>query len=153
MQYKSTLIVVRDMEISRRFYQDVLGLKVVNDFGANVELEGGIALQTVISWQRFINRSAVTFGGNASEIYFEEPELGRFVEHLKGFEIKYVHPLTEHRWGQRVIRFYDPDLYMIEVGEAMSTVVKRFAAQGMTPEEVAERMDVSIDYVCERLNA
>ena len=46
MKYNGVLIVVSDMENSRRFYSDVLGLKVVEDFGANVTLEGGIFLQT-----------------------------------------------------------------------------------------------------------
>ena len=41
MKYNGVLIAVSDMENSRRFYSDVLGLKVVEDFGANVTLEGG----------------------------------------------------------------------------------------------------------------
>ena len=42
MKYNGVLIAVSDMENSRRFYRDVLGLKAVEDFGANVTLEGGI---------------------------------------------------------------------------------------------------------------
>ena len=47
---------------------------------------------------------------------FEEEDLDAFCEHLKQFDIFYVHPLFEHRWGQRVVRFYDPDGNLIEVG-------------------------------------
>ena len=39
MKYNGVLIAVSDMENSRRFYRDVLGLKVIEDFGANVTLE------------------------------------------------------------------------------------------------------------------
>lgn len=46
MKYCSTLIVVTDMERSKQFYRDLLGLEVLLDFGANVTLTGGIALQT-----------------------------------------------------------------------------------------------------------
>lgn len=46
MKYNGVLIAVSDMENSRRFYRDVLGLKAVEDFGANVTLEGGIFLQS-----------------------------------------------------------------------------------------------------------
>lgn len=30
-------------------------------------------------------------------------------------EVQYVNRLTAHRWGQRVIHFYDPDGNLIEV--------------------------------------
>ena len=55
--------------------------------------------------------------------------------------------MKEHAWGQRVVRFYDPDRHIIEVGENMKTVCKRFIDSGMTPEQTAERMDVPIEYV------
>ena len=38
MKYEGTMIVVKDIERSKRFYQEVLGLEVVKDFGANVTL-------------------------------------------------------------------------------------------------------------------
>ena len=58
-----------------------------------------------------------------------------------------VHPVKEHAWGQRVIRIYDPDRHIIEVGENMEAVCKRFLDSGMTPEQIAERMDVPVKYV------
>ena len=51
----------------------------------------------------------------------------------------------EHSWGQRVVRFYDLDGHIIEVGEEMKMVVERFLASGMTMEEVSRRMDVSTE--------
>lgn len=147
MNYMSTLIAVKDMEKSKRFYKEVLGLQVVADFGANVTLEGGIALQTLESWQEFIHHRPVTFSNHASELYFEESDMDGFVAHLEKFAIVYVHPLFTHRWGQRVVRFYDLDHHIIEVGEDMVMVVKRFAQSGMTQAQIAARMDVPLDYV------
>ena len=43
-----------------------------------------------------------------------------------------------------MVRFYDPDGHIIEVAEGLEQVAKRFLAQGMTPEQVAQRMDVPI---------
>jgi len=34
-------------------------------------------------------------------------------------ETVYVNPLMTHSWGQRVVRFYDPDGTLIEVGTPM----------------------------------
>lgn len=151
MKYTSTLIAVKDMEKSKRFYHDVLGLDMVSDFGANVVLDGGIALQTIESWQGFLENREVVFSNNAGELYFEETDMEGFLEHLKGFPVSYVHAPMEHRWGQRVVRFYDPDGHIIEVGEDMAVVVRRFAGQGMAVEQIAERMDVPCGYVREHL--
>ena len=65
--------------------------------------------------------------------------------------MEYVHPVIEHSWGQRVVRFYDPDKHIIEVGENMQAVTRRFLANGMTPEHVAQRMDVPLSYINEQM--
>ncbi len=152
MKYVSTLISVTNIEISKKFYHDVLGLEVISDLGANVTLTGGFALQTMDTWQYFIANKDVRLRSNAIELVFEEKELDRFLEHLKNFDIEYVHDTVEYGWGQRVIRFYDPDYHIIEVGEDMEMVVKRFKNSGMTEEQVAERMGVPLEYVQGYLN-
>lgn len=152
MKYTSTLIAVNDMEISKQFYHDVLGLNVVADFGANVTLDGGVALQTLDTWKSFIRTDNVTLPNNAGELYFEEDDMDAFYQHLKSFEICYVHELFEHRWGQRVVRFYDPDKHIIEVGEKMDAVILRFIEQGLSPRETAARMDIPLDFVLSCLN-
>lgn len=35
------------------------------------------------------------------------------------YPIEYVNPLMQHDWGQRVIRIYDPDRHVIEIGESI----------------------------------
>ena len=87
MKYAGTLIAVKDMETSKRFYRDVLGLEVAADFGANVMLDGGIFLQTLDTWERLIRTDNVMLRNNAGEIYFEEEDIEAFSEHLKSFEI------------------------------------------------------------------
>lgn len=152
MKYTSTLIAVKDMDISKQFYHNVLGLNVVANFGANVTLDGGIVLQTLDTWKSFIRMYNVTLPNNAGELYFEEDDMDAFCNHLKSFDICYVHELYEHRWGQRVIRFYDPDKHIIEVGEKLDAVVLRFIEQGLSPEQTAVRMDIPLDFVLSSLN-
>ena len=150
MKFKNPLLVVSDMEKAKKFYKDVLNLRVIMDFGANVTLAGGLCLQTKETWMGFIDAKEedIIFGGNNAEIYFEEDDFDAFAEKLKGIDdIDYVHPVIEHRWGQRVVRFYDPDRHIIEVGENMKFVCRRFLDSGMTEEEVAVRMDVPLKFV------
>ncbi|MEM1484494.1 VOC family protein [Oscillospiraceae bacterium PP1C4] len=150
MKYQSTLIAVRDMECSKQFYCELLGLKVTDDFGANVTLSGYISLQTLDTWQSFLHKqtSEIILGNNAGELYFEEDDMDGFLEKLAAMpDIEYVHPPMEHSWGQRVVRFYDPDRHIIEVGENIVIVVHRFLESGLTVEETAARMDVPQEYV------
>lgn len=147
MKFKNPLLVVSDMDISVKFYKEVLGLRKIMDLGENVTLTGGVCLQTKETWAEFIENESLSFGGKTSEIYFEEDDFDGFENKLKNLDINYVHPVKEHSWGQRVVRFYDPDCHIIEVGENIKTVCKRFLESGMTPEQTAERMDVPLKFV------
>ena len=151
MKYICPLLAVKNMEASKRFYQDVLGLSVVNDFGANVTLTGGIALQTLDSWKSLIGTDRVTLQSHGGELYFEENDLDAFCRRLTALSVPLVHPLITHRWGQRAVRFYDPDGHIIEVGEGMDAVARRFAEDGLSPEDAAKRMDAPLSFVMECL--
>ena len=152
MKYTGTLIAVKDIEKSKQFYHDVLGLDVVADFGANVTLTGGVVLQTLETWQSFIHTDDVTLKNNAGELYFETEDMDAFARHLEFFDVSYVHKLHEHPWGQRVIRFYDLDGHIIEAAEKLDAVIARFVAQGLSPEETADRMGIPLDFVVSSLN-
>ena len=94
-----------------------------------------------------IKSFAQLFGNRAMELYFETPDMDGFIDKLsQNAEISYVHPLKEHRQGQRVVRIFDPDGHIVEIGEAMSCVVRRFSESGLTPEQIATRMDVPLSY-------
>lgn len=150
MKFKAPLLVVTDMQRSLDFYRQVLGLRVILDFGANVTLSGGMNLQTLESWQGFINAKPgeISFGGRDAELYFEEDDFDGFLARLEEIAgISYVHRAVEHSWGQRAVRFYDPDLHIVEVGENIKAVCRRFFSQGLTRQEIAQRMDVSIKFV------
>ena len=74
------------MDQSVAFYRQVLGLRVVMDFGTNKTLTGGLSLQTRETYWDFIGTDAISFGGNDFEIYFEDltPEAQkRYLEFMK----------------------------------------------------------------------
>lgn len=126
MRLKNVLLVVKDIEASKKFYHDLFGLQVVTDFGRNVILTEGLVLQERQLWEEFVDKKVVP-GGNAMELYFEDNNLDAFAEKLEAspYEIQYVNRLMEHDWGQRVIRFYDLDMHLIEVGESLEYVARK----------------------------
>ena len=83
MQFQNPLLAVSDLERSKQFYREVLGLHVILDFGANVTLTGGICLQTKESWSGFLEGAKLTFGGRVSELYFEEDDFDGFLRKLE----------------------------------------------------------------------
>ena len=80
MKLKNPMLVVTDLEKSQAFYREVLGLRVVLDFGANVTLTGGLCLQTRESWMEFLHKEKqeIRFGGCDGEIYLETEDLDAF---------------------------------------------------------------------------
>lgn len=149
MKYRGTLLAVKNMEKAKAFYNSVLGLEMVMDVGANVELTGGVFLQTADKWVNFIHKSPsdIIFENNAVELYFETDDMDGFIKRMDAFSnILYIHPVLEHSWGQRAIRFYDLDNHIIEVAENIAMVIKRFIDSGLTVEETARRMDVDVKY-------
>ena len=117
MQYKGTLLVVKDCETALKFYRDLFGFELIRDNGGNMELTGGLYLQEAGYWEKLIGKS-VTAKSNNSELYFEEADIDAFIAKLEKLypDVEYVNRLMTHSWGQKVIRFYDPDGNLIEVG-------------------------------------
>lgn len=117
MKLKNVLIVVDDIEKSKKFYKDLFGLDVVLDNDGNVILTEGLVLQDKKIWEKFIEKDILS-ENNATELYFEERDLNAFVEKLDNYQppIKFVNRLMRHSWGQQVVRFYDLDGNLIEVG-------------------------------------
>ena len=120
MRLKNGLIVVKDIEKSRKFYHDLFGIDLVLDNDGNMILTEGLVLQDEKIWKSFLGRDILP-QNNACELYFEEQDIEVFVEKLERLypSIEYVNRLMTHSWGQRVIRFYDLDGNLIEVGTPM----------------------------------
>lgn len=149
MKYSGTLLCVRDIRRAKAFYEELFGCEVDMDLGVHVAFRNGLFLQQEDSWLEFIQRekNALVYGANDAEIYFEAHDLDAFAEKLSAFGAELVHPVQEHSWGQRVIRLYDPDRHIIEVGEHLGNVARRFLDAGMTREETARRMDVPLEKI------
>lgn len=121
MRLKNVLIAVNDMERAIRFYKEIFGLQVILDQDGNVIMSEGLVLQDAKIWQQFLGKKLMP-KNNMAELYFEESDIEGFVKKLEesDFEIEFVNKLMTHSWGQKVVRFYDPDGNLIEVGTPMN---------------------------------
>ena len=117
MKLKNVLIVVKDIEKSRQFYHDLFGLDLILDNDGNMILTEGLVLQDEKIWKELLGREIFP-ESNSCELYFEEQNIEAFAEKLERLypSIRYVNKLVVHSWGQKVVRFYDLDGNLIEVG-------------------------------------
>lgn len=145
MKYQSVCIAVKDVSLSKKFYQDLFELEVFQDYGINISF-GGLSLQQEFDRLLNIPKEKVLKEPHNMELYFEEDEFDDFIAKLEQRnDIRYVGDgVKEAGWGQRSIRFYDLDGHIIEVGENMKMVVKRFLDSGISMAETSKRMDVSL---------
>ena len=120
MKLKNVLVVVNDIEKSREFYHDLFGLDTILDHEGNMILTEGLVLQDEKIWRDFVGKEIVQ-KSNSCELYFEERDIEAFVEKLEERypDIEYVNRLMTHSWGQKMVRFYDLDGNLIEVGTPM----------------------------------
>lgn len=120
MKLKNVLIVVENIEEAKKFYHDLFGLETVLDNEENMILTERLVLQEKKIWEEFLGKGTVP-GSNSCELYFEEKNIEEFVEKLERLypSIQYVNRLMTLDWGQKMVRFYDPDGNLIEVRTPM----------------------------------
>ena len=146
MKYNGAVLSVADINASRKFYEDLFGLELYQNYGINISFTCGLSLQQEFDWLVHLPKDDIKKKPNNMELCFEEEQFDDFLSKLRGYpEIVYAGDVVEHSWGQRVVRFYDPDGHLIEVGERMKTVINRFLASGLSMEEVSKKMDVSLE--------
>ena len=108
------------MKYVNRLMTHSWGQKVIRFYDPDGNLTEGLVLQEEKYWKEFLGKEIIP-ENNAGELYFEERDIEGFVERLEKYypDVKYVNRLMTHSWGQRVVRFYDLDGNLIEVGTPM----------------------------------
>lgn len=151
-RYVSSLLFVSDIKTSRDFYESVLGQSVGLDHGECVAFSAGFSIMLrdyaygIIFKEKFPGEPSGKHHADA-ELYFETDDVEGARDLLMKHGVPFVHDIFEQPWGQRVFRVYDPDKYIIEFGEPMDAVIKRFIGQGMSIEDTAARTSMPPDIV------
>jgi catechol 2,3-dioxygenase-like lactoylglutathione lyase family enzyme len=147
MVYRGTLICVADMARARAFYEDLLGQTVQFDFGENVGYKSGLALHLRSHFAGLIDGAEIRPEGRDGELYFEHDELPPLARELERRGVRLVHPLREQPWRQLVVRFYDPDGHIVEVGEDLGALARRLRAGGLDEAGIVQATGMPADYV------
>lgn len=136
MKFVTALLVVKDINISRNFYETILSQKVKYDFGENITFNGDFSIHHRAHYEKLLNGKKIESGQHNVELYFEEDNLDELYSELIKKGVVFVHEIEEQPWKQRVMRFYDPDNYIIEVGESIKYLCVRLYNEGYTINEI-----------------
>ena len=94
MEFKGTLIVVKDCKKALKFYQDMFGYELIRDHDGNMELSDNLSLQEEKYWERFTGKRVIP-QSHQTELYIE-----------KNFSWAAAFHLDTPCWNERTNAFY-----------------------------------------------
>jgi len=147
IRFVCSLIVVSDMEVSCHFYEKILGQKVKYNFGENITFEGDFAIHQKAHYQMLIDQKEIRNGGNNLELYFEYDDVDEIALKLQEHQVAFVHPVRYQPWRQKVVRFYDPDMHIIEIGETMEHLAYRLFNENLTVEDISGITMLPLEFI------
>ncbi len=111
LKLNSTVIITKNLDTMKAFYQEVLQQELEFDFGNCIGFKNGISLWQLTEDYPIAKKLGRTYdpsGNKNMEICFETDDYEDAVSNLQTYNIKYLHKNEEESWGQKTIRFYDP---------------------------------------------
>ncbi len=147
MKLHSIVLFAKDIEKSKTFYTELIGLDLVHDFGNNVILSGGISIWEIQQSHIISQKLEIASNSNRFELYFEVENLDEINIKLEQNSVRLLHPIHTEPWGQRTLRFFDPDNHLIEIGEPLEVFVMNMSKQGLSPEQISNKSGIPIETV------
>jgi len=147
MKLHSIVLFVKDIEKSKEFYTKILNHSIVHDFGNNVILSGGISIWQIQQSHIISKELETSSNSNRFELYFEAENIDEISLKLEQNSVTLLHPIHTEPWGQRTIRFFDPDSHLIEIGEPLEVFVMNMNRQGLSPEQISIQSGIPLETV------
>ncbi len=156
IKFQSSVIFTKDFGKMKDFYQNIMKQEIEFDFGNCIGFKCGLSIWSLQPEYTITKNLGYSFNDNGNknlELCFETDDFENIIADFEKIEIKYLHNVIEEKWGQRTIRFFDPEDNLLEIGETIFCFVKRFYNMGMTYEEIANRTSVPIEHIEKLLNS
>ena len=150
MKFAMPVIFVKDIKVSRLFYEKYVSLEVEHDFKENIAFKNAFSL-----WQKeraeqiifYKNREHNLNNMGAIELYFETSNINKAWGLLNNEDINIIHELKEEDWGQKTFRLFDPDNNIVEVAEKMNNVVRRYNRMGYDITEISKKTQMPMENI------
>lgn len=113
-----TVIIVRDLEPMRRFYEDILGFSLLRELSPNwIEYQIGDNTLALSKPGFTASDAPVPTGTAALQLAFKVsvPQVDQCAEELVRKGITLLSPPTDREFGHRTLFFRDPDGNLLEI--------------------------------------
>lgn len=144
MRFQSSVIFVKDIEKSRDFYCRLLKQEIETDFGKNIIFKAGFALWQPDKDHLISLNLDPTTRSQGFELYFEDDNIEKIHAELSSENISFFHGIREENWGQRTIRFFDPDGHLIEIGEPLDVFRLNMKNRGLDASEISSKTGMDV---------
>ncbi|WP_448548816.1 VOC family protein [Thalassotalea fusca] len=116
MKNPATLLVVSNLQASKKFYLDVLNFELVEEFTHSLKMKLGN--HTFIIFQGSKDAADYEHGYNASStVVFPVENIDEAINRLSANKVEFIHSSpNQNQWG-RYIAFKDPSGIVFEVME------------------------------------
>lgn len=120
IKFHTAIIFTGNIEASKAFYNGLLCLAVLQDAGTFVLLEGNLGLHKTEAFYEYMDKqyNGEAMGRDNLDLYFTTDELEAAEQRLKSAGVKFIHGIRKCPWGESVLRVYDPDGHIVEIGDA-----------------------------------
>ncbi len=117
--FRNSIALVKDILRSKHFYEDIMGLKIKKEYDTIIMFENNFVIHRADVFYEYINKSyqGEKMGHDNVDFYFTTSDLDGFLQKLKAEHVTFIHEIKRHEWGERVIRIYDPDGHIVEIGD------------------------------------
>ena len=121
MKHVDTIVLVEDIQRSKTFYTETLGLEILHDWGNMLIFTERFSIHQA---DRLLpEHEAAQFREHGRQgrgnvvVYFEVGDIQQAYAQMQDRAVEFVHGIVELPW-QKIFRIYDPDRHIIEIGEA-----------------------------------
>ncbi len=118
--FRHSIALVKNIKESKHFYQNVMGLKITREYDSVIMFENNFVIHRADVFYEYINKPyhGEKMGCDNVDFYFTTSDIDDFQRKLEEENVTFIHKIKQCDWGEKVIRIYDPDGYIVEIGDA-----------------------------------
>jgi hypothetical protein len=120
---------------------------IEHDFGKNIIFVSGLSIWELRQDHVIQQNLDTAPGHHRFELYFETHDMDNVVNKLAAEQVQLLHEIHEEPWGQRTVRFFDPDGHLIEIGEPLEVFVRNMHNSGLSEQQIADKSGIPVHTV------